>query len=279
MSPRKQTRFFAFDVEDPGFRGPAPENLQRPYAITDLQSYHALFDGVTTETAVGEASWTYLYRSEAPRRIQEHAPDAKFIVILRNPADRAYSHYRQNVEARRESVADFAQALEQEGARIRDNWWPEFHYVQMGLYCAQLKRYFDAFERDQIKVFLYDDLSANPYGLLRDTFRFLNVDDTFAPKAIIRSNPTGVPKSKHLRTFLRRLEVTRPAVERFVGSERFISILRLGTTLNNRNITQLRLSPEERREVIDRYFRQDVVDLQFLIRRDLSAWLGTDRQN
>jgi hypothetical protein len=274
MSPRKQTRFFAFDVEDPDFRGPAPINPQRPYAITDLETYHALFDGVEDEVAIGEASWTYLYAPEASRRIREYAPEAKLIAILRNPADRAYSHFRQNIQAGREPLTDFAQALEQEGARIRANWWPEFHYVQMGFYSAQLARYYDAFDRDQIKIYLYEDLSENPYGLLRDAFEFLGVDETFTPEAIIRSNPSGAPKSKSLYSLFRRAELGMPVIERVISREKLEPIVRLGRNLDNRNITHLHLTPEERTRVIDAYFREDVLRLQDLIQRDLGAWLG-----
>jgi hypothetical protein len=274
MSPRKQTRFFAFEVEDSDFRGPAPINPQRPYAFTDLETYHALFDGVEDEVAIGEASWTYLYAPEAPRRIRGYAPAAKLIAILRNPADRAYSHFRQNIQAGREPLADFARALEQEEARVRDNWWPEFHYVQMGYYASQLARYYDAFERDQIKIYLYEDLSENPYGLLRDAFAFLGVDETFTPEAIIRSNPSGAPKSKGLYSLFRQAELAMPVVERVIPREKLKPIVRLGRNLDNRNITHLHLTPEERMRVVDEYFREDVLRLQDLIQRDLGAWLG-----
>jgi hypothetical protein len=278
MSPRKQTRFFAFAGQEPDFRGPVPKNMERPYAIPDLETYHGLFDGVRNETAIGEASWTYLYRSEASRRIREYAPEAKLITILRNPVDRAYSHYRQNVQAGREPLADFPQALAREEVRIRDNWWPEFHYVQMGLYSVQLKRYFDTFDRDQIKIYLYEDLVSDPYGLLRDAFGFLGVDDRFTPEAIIRSNPSGAPKSRSLHTLLQRLETIRPAVERLVPNKKLQTIVRFGRNLNNRNITHLQLSPEKRRRIIDEYFREDILSLQDLIHRDIGAWLGSHQE-
>lgn len=278
MSPRKQTRFFAFEVEEPQFHGPAPHKPQRPYAITDLEEYHALFDGVRDETAIGEASWTYLYRPGASRRIREYAPDAKLIAVLRNPADRAFSHYRQNVQAGREPLANFADALAEEETRIRDNWWPEFHYIQMGLYSVQLKRYFDAFDRDQIKVYLYEDLVSDPYGLLGDAFGFLGVDDTFVPGAIIRSNPSGAPRSKVLHTLLQGVEAIRPAAERIIPDGKLQPIVRLGRNLNNHNITHLRLLPAERRRIIDEYFREDVLSLQDLLQRDLGAWLGCHQE-
>jgi hypothetical protein len=273
MSPRKQTRFFAFDVEDPNFRGPAPRHLELPYAIKDLDDYLALFDGVREETAVGEASWVYLYRPEASLRIREYVSDAKLIAILRNPADRAFSHYRQNLQAGREPLADFRRALEEEEARIRDGWWPEFHYVQMGLYHDQLKRYFEAFDRDQIKVYLHEDLDSDPFGLLRDAFGFLGVDETFTPETAIRSNPSGTPKSESLHLILRRLEAARPIIERYIPEKTLRPVVRLSRSIKNRNVVQLGLSPEERRRMIEEYFREDLEGLQDLVQRDLSAWL------
>ncbi|TCJ15462.1 sulfotransferase [Rubrobacter taiwanensis] len=273
MSPRKHTRFFAFEVEEPGFRGPGPRKPAVPYAITDTGAYHALFGGATNETAVGEASHSYLYQARAARRIKEYAPDMKLIAILRNPADRAYSHYRQMIRDGREPIPDFSRALEAEGERIRENWWPDFHYVQIGLYHAQLKRYFDLFERDQIRVYLYEELNSDPSGVLQDTFRFLGVDDTFVPEATVRYNASGVPKSRSLHLLLQELRRLRPVVERHLSRTWYQQLLRLGSALHNRNLTRPGLAPEMRRRVIDVYFREDILNLQELLRRDLSAWL------
>jgi hypothetical protein len=280
MPPTKHTRYFAFEVEDPPFRGPAPtmrgpagKNASVPYAITDVHAYQALFDGVTNQTAVGEASHSYLYQMQAAERIRNYSPDMKLIAILRNPAERAFSHHRQMVRDGREPITDFARALAEEEARIRDYWWPDFHYVQIGLYQAQLKRYFDLFERDQIKVYLYDDLNSSPYGVLRDVFGFLGVDSSFVPETTARYNASGVPRSKALHSSLQRLRQIRPVAERLLPEKQYRRLLRVGSNLHNRNLAKARLSPDVRKKVIDEYFRQDVLKLQCLIQRDLSAWL------
>ncbi len=273
MSPRKHTRFFAFDLEEPGFRGPPPKDPSVPYAIADVEAYHTLFDGVTNETAVGEASHSYLYQPMAPERIYRYAPDMKLIAILRNPVERAFSHYSKMVRNAREPVAEFARALEEEEARINDHWWPDFHYVQIGLYGAQLKRYFDLFEREQIKVYLYEDLKSDPAGVLRDVFRFLGVDDGFVPEVTVRYNASGVPTNKALHLFLQRLRGVRPIIEQFVPERQHRCLLRIGSNLHNRNLTRVRLSPELRSRVTDQYFTEDILELQRLIRRDLSVWL------
>ncbi len=273
MSLRKHTRFFAFEVEEPGFRGPPPEQPSVPYAVADIEAYHALFDGATCETAIGEASHSYLYRPEAPGRIQEYAPRMKLIAILRNPAERAFSHYRQMVRDEREPITDFVRALEEEEARIRDNWWPDFHYVHLGLYHDQLKRYFDLFDRDQIKVYLYEDLNSDPRSLMKDTFGFLGVDDAFVPEMTVRFNASCIPESKFLHLFLQKLRLIMPVVERLAPKSQYRRLLRIGGTLHNRNLAKPKLSPEVRRRVTNDYFREDILKLQRLIQRDLSSWL------
>ena len=280
MTPTKHTRFFAFDVEEPDFigpppkkRGPAAKNSKVPYAITDVEAYHALFDGVTSETAVGEASHSYLYQPQAAQRIRNYAPGMKLIAILRNPAERAFSHYRQMVRDGREPIPDFTQALKQERARVRDHWWPDFHYVQIGLYHKQLQRYFELFPQNQIKIYLYEDLNSNPSGVLQDAFRFLGVENTFIPEATARYNASGIPKNKSLHLILQKLRRVRPAVRRMVSEAQYQRLLRLGSNLHNRNLATSRLSSEVRRRVIEDYFREDVLNLQRLLQRDLSHWL------
>ena len=94
---------------------------------------------------------------------------------------------------------DFANALRQEKERIREHRGPLCRLTEVGLYSAQLKRYFDLFDRDQFKVYLYEDLVANPVGLLRESFRFLRVDDTFVPDLSARYNVSGIPRSERLQ--------------------------------------------------------------------------------
>jgi hypothetical protein len=254
-------------------RGPAAKNTSVPYAIADIGSYHALFDGVTSETAIGEASHSYLYQPIAAKRIRDYALNIKLIAILRNPAERAFSHHRQMVRDGREPTNDFVRALTQEEARIRDNWWPDFHYVRLGLYYEQLRRYFDLFAPEQIKVYLYEDLNSSPRTVMQDTFRFLGVDDGFVPDADARYNASGVPRNKALHASLKALRRTRPVARRLLPGALYRRLLSVGSDAHNRNLTKAHLAPNVRRRVIEDYFRQDILDLERLLQRDLSVWL------
>lgn len=273
MSPRKHTRFFAYGHEHPPFRGPGPVDPPTPYAIADIESYHALFDGASHETAIGEASHSYLYQAQAAGRIKEYAPDMKLIAILRNPIERAFSHHRQLTRNGRERITDFSRALDVEEMRVSDGWWPDFHYRRIGLYSQQLQRYFDLFGREQIRVYLYEDFCVDPAGLLRDVFRFLDVEDSFIPQANIRYNASGVPKYRNIHAILQTLRRAEPYAARVFSEGQMRLLLRIGSNLHNRNLSSQRLSPQVRTELTEKYFREDILELQSLIQRDLSDWL------
>lgn len=188
MSPLKETNYFALAGKQLIFRGPGDHDYINRFSLTTIDAYQAQFEGVTHERAIGEASPLYLYEPHVPQRIRRHLKNVKLIAILRHPVERAYSAFLHLVRDGREQCATFAHALEQEHIRIASHWEHIWHYKQMGLYYQQLKRYYDCFAPAQIKVYLYDMLKADPHRVIQDIFRFLHVDDTYAPDISIRYN-------------------------------------------------------------------------------------------
>src|SRR5215210_2968864 len=270
MSPVKEPKFFALEGKKLDFRGPNDDAHMNRKSVTDLDAYRALFRGVADEKAVGEASPLYLYSPEAPARIRRYIPEARLIAILRNPVDRAYSSFVQRVQKGDEPLKDFAQALREEENRVRDNWAPRWQVKQIGFYHAHLRRYYDTFEPDQIKVFLYEDLQGDPLGLAQSAYSFLGVDDTFVPEVSLVHNPSGIPKSKGVQVLLNRPNPLRSVLKPVVPKR-----LRphLSAYLQNRNIAEPPpLEQGVRKELVDSY-REDILKLEELIGRDLSKWL------
>lgn len=270
MSPEKEPHFFAFEGEKLNFSGTAGEQeWLNSAAITDIENYRMQFQGVSKQIAIGEASALYLYIPKTPERIRHYVPDMKLIAILRNPVERAYSAFLYQIRDGLEPIADFAQALREEEKRIRENWVPIYYYQQMGFYYTQVKRYFDTFDRNQIKVYLYEDFSTNPINILQDTFRFLGVDDTFAPDVSLKHNVSGIPKNSAIYTFLKN-----PHPIKYILKPLFPEGLRrrVMASLKNQSLYKPPLTPELRRQLIDVY-REDILKLQDLIQQDLSRWL------
>jgi hypothetical protein len=274
VSPVKEPNFFALEGSTLAFNGAEGKEqisrwIKRDF-ITNLEDYRALFRGVSNETAVGEASPMYLYNPEAPHRIKHYVPEAKLIAILRNPVERAYSAFLYMRRDGREPFSEFARALQAEEARIRDNWEWIWHYQNVGFYQVQLRRYFDTFDRDQIKVYLYEDLRTDPVAVLQDIFRFLGVADTFSPNTSLRHNVSGIPKSGIVPRYIFGRSRVKAALRPLVP-ERLRQ--HLSVSLKSRNLIEAPpLAPEVRRELIEIY-RDDILGLEGLIGRDLSGWL------
>ncbi len=269
MSRSKEPNFFALEGKPPAFRGPGDQQTINASSVTSLTAYQRLFQGVAGESAVGEASTWYLYHTQTPERIRHYIPNAKMIVILRHPVERAYSSYLHMVRDGREPLADFAQALQAEESRIRDHWEHIWHYQRMGFYSVQLKRYFDVFDPAQIKVHLYDEWLAYPLQVMRDTFRFLDVDERFVPDLSVHPNVSGIPRNRLLQTLLRRLNAAEVAF-----NPRPIARLcaRRAVHIANRNLIKPPI-PTAARDELGLVFREDIVKLQELLQRDLSPWL------
>jgi hypothetical protein len=276
MSFNKEPHFFAFEGKRPDFQGPGDQELYDDIGVSDIEVYRALFRGVAKETAIGEASVYYLYLPRARERIQHYVPDVKIIAILRDPAERAYSNFLHMIRDRKEPLSDFARALQAEEDRIQNNWGPLWHYRQVGFYYEQLKRYYEVFDREQIRVYLYEDLNDNPTTTLKDAYTFLGVDNTFASDVSVRHNVSGVPKNNHwhaLHKFLLEPHPVKAIFKPFLPVKlRRALPHRLVNTLRNRNLDKPPFPVEVRRYLTEVY-SDDILKLQELIQRDLSKWL------
>ncbi|NEQ36351.1 MAG: sulfotransferase [Okeania sp. SIO3I5] len=267
---QKEPEFFALEGEKLEYSGPNGI-YRKKNRITDINSYRSLFDAVTTEKAIGEASTVYIYSKKVPEKIRHYIPDAKIIAILRDPAERAFSHYlfwsSQGFEPHTDY--NFAKALEVENKRIQEGWSDNWHYVQRGFYYQQLRRYYEIFTPQQIKVYLYEDLLADKTTLSQDIFRFLEVDDRFVPDFQRSFKQTTVPKNRNLNILLNRPNPLKAIAKQLIPT----SIRKkIGDSLKEKNQGKPKLSPKIRQQLIAVY-REDILQLQDLIGKDLSSWL------
>jgi sulfotransferase family protein len=263
----KEPAFFAFEGAQRIFAGPDDARAGR-YIVRDLERYRRLFRTVGDRARAGEASSIYMYAPQAAERIRHYIPNAKLIAVLRDPVDRAYSAYRHLVRDGRETLS-FEEGLAAEPSRTAANWHPIFHYKQRGFYYAQLRRYFELFSREQIAVYTYDEFKADPRALLKSMFVFLDIDPDFQPDMSVRHNVSGIPKSRLLHAIIGRPSRAKDLVKRLLPA----GAQRLHAALMRRNIvvTEPRIAPETERALQEEY-REDIVQLESLIGRDLSAW-------
>jgi hypothetical protein len=162
---------------------------RRPHQVTDAVGYLREFDGVTDEIAVGEASHAYLTDPDTPRLLNSFFPDARLVVIVRNPADRARALYLLMRSLGWEPAATFERALALEGRRFErqrvpmnglESFWM-FMYFRSGLFGEQIARWLEHYPRRQIHVITLYDLVSRPDDVLGGVHDFLGVDRLPAP--------------------------------------------------------------------------------------------------
>jgi hypothetical protein len=270
LSEVRECDFFALEGLRPTFRGPGDRIAFRRY-ITTLDRYQTLFRRAGKRPAIGESSDLYLDGPGTASRIRQYLPDAKLIVVFRNPVDRAYSQYKHLVRDGREPLATFEEALAAEDARVANGWHPIWHLKARGFYSAQLAAYMELFPREQVSIHLYEDFEADPRAVLRALFGFLGVDPTFTVDTSLRYNVSGRPRSRLLHAFLARPLAVKDLLKPLLPAP---LRHRVRAKLMNRNILpdRSKMRPKTREALIELY-RQDVLRLQALINRDLCAWL------
>jgi hypothetical protein len=277
MPINKEPNFFAFEGQKLNFHGPKDDNIiydkLYKYSITDFSDYCELFSEVEQESALGEASVRYLYLPQAAEQIQKYLPDAKLIVILRNPIERLYSHYLMNVGMYGLEPLPIEEAIAQELNRKSAGWGWDWHYVSVGLYYEQLKRYYDRFQPAQIKVFLYEELCRDTLNIVQEIYTYLEIDPTFIPNISQQEKKAYWPKNRLLHNFLTEPNRPRSWMQRLLPENRYQALVKQMSRMNSQPIPPLN---EHLQKHLKDLFRPDIEKLQELIDQDLSDWLESD---
>lgn len=179
---RKHPQVFLPDLKEPNFFQtslPDPKtarHLNYEYCIGNQEKYLALFRNARGYTAIGDASPTYLWDVNAPRRIREVIPKARIIIVLRDPIARAQSHYLMNVRNGLERHRTFERAVEHDVTNRGIGFFGRHLYVEMGLYYQPVQRYIDTFGREQVLVLLLDDLNKDFVGTMLQVTQHLGIN-------------------------------------------------------------------------------------------------------
>ncbi|MEN0049324.1 MAG: sulfotransferase [Bacteroidota bacterium] len=144
----------------------------------NLKDYAAYFEDVTTEIAIGEKSADYLFWTPAHARIKKNLPDIKLLVILRNPIERAWSMYWNELGKGREDLS-FEEAIVVEKERIAKSDYAKDHlsYISRGFYDESLAALFKVFNPEKVKVLVLEECIKNPIAQLKEVYQFLGVNE------------------------------------------------------------------------------------------------------
>lgn len=257
-------------------------DLTHRYGRMASAEYLALFRDARDDQLVGEASAWYLYSRHAAQEIDKAAPEARIVVMLRNPIDVMYAQHAQLLFSRQENIVNFGEALAAEPGRIEGRDLPpgsfrreNLFYRRMVRFAEQLDRYFTTFGRDRVHVIIYDDFRDDTAAEYRRLLEFLGVDpDTrvvFTPRnqskrsrfAWLQRLIWDPPFKRHLVPILRRFPVSHRARG---------ALLRA----NSVDAPRAELDPALRAELA-RELAPEVARLGSLLHRDLSHWTAEPR--
>ena len=187
MAPVKEPHFFSQIRPTPNLEPFFPH-------VVDQEAYLSLFAAARAEKYRGEASTSYLWDHAAADAIQATCREAKIIIILREPRDRAYSHYwndvREGIERR-----SFDDAISEEVSGPPGQWGASSVYVDVGFYADRVERYLEKF-KSNVLILFFEEFVADVPGTVERVFTFLAVDPGLAAQIEAEaSNPFALPRN------------------------------------------------------------------------------------
>lgn len=285
LTPIKETNYFArkdldFDNFRPDFKHNTTIDVGRyiqegmTYQIhcanvTEPEHYLALYQNAKEEKALGEICNSYIFCPNAMGEIYLEYPQAKIIVMLRNPIERAFSGYIMNLREGKILSSSFMDEIKRDEQLEVVKWGEHISYLHAGKYFEQIKRIYQYFPKEQVRIYLYDDYKVNKKEVMRDMYSFLGVDSSFFPSSDKRVNEAGLPRFKYLNYFIAQTGFLRKWARSILGDKGKA----LATKMMYANDNIPKLSEEEKRYLTN-YYREDVEKLSALLNRDLKVWLA-----
>jgi Sulfotransferase domain len=280
LTSPKEPHYFAFHRTGAAFTAPGDEHTINRVSVTDLDRYLALYpsakpDG-TPYTALGEGSVSTLYYpEESIPEILRVNPAMRIVVLLREPVERAHSAYGYMRARGLEPEDDFLTAVHLEEERKAAGWHHIWHYTGMSRYADSLAAFAEAFPREQLGVWFYDDLNRDYASTVAEVLTHIGVPATAADIAEVpRVNVSGQPRSQAFHELIKRATgnaTVRTAVKR-VTSYRFREAVR-------RRALRSDDLPPGAREELEPLFADDLARLRALLPsllppgRELPGWV------
>ncbi|MAY81158.1 MAG: hypothetical protein CL930_10295 [Deltaproteobacteria bacterium] len=269
--PAKEIHFFGADLDH-----------RRPEV--SAERYQGLFEGVApTHKAVGDVAVWYLMSETAADEISAYRPDARIIIMLRQPEQMLYSLHSQLLYSGEEDIEDFAEALAAEPDRAAGHRIPSsthagleapptecLQYTRVVSFADQVQRYKERFEH--VHVILHRDIKEDAAAVYRDVLDFIGVDTSYCPDFSV-VNPNTRVKSQAARKLIQgaRFGPIRsmvPPAMRSVGRKVFEGLQGLNTETTTRPPLDDEIAQRLRAEMAP-----DIRRLAVLVERDLSSWL------
>ena len=232
--------------------------------VNTLDKYESLF--AQKESVVyGEGSVSYLFYDNVAEDIKKYNPNAKIIIMLRNPIERAFSHYL--MDYRLGLVSDSFENIITKKSKHKNAHLFYQQYIEVSKYATQIQRYLDFFEKDSILFIDYDDFKKNVSETVDLTYNFLNISAEFSADINTKYNTFTMPKNKVIRfiysfVFLRKILT-------FLFPIYFVRNIR-GFLFKVDEKPELL---KETRSLLRKIFNDDIRKMEEVLGNDYSKWI------
>jgi hypothetical protein len=231
--------------------------------INTLDKYESLFaqkEGVI----YGEGSVSYLFYENVAEDIKKYNPNAKIIIMLRNPIDRAFSHYL--MDYRLGLVSDSFEDIINKKSKYKNAHLFYQQYIEVSEYAKQIQRYCNVFSTDNLLLIDYEDFKGDVSGTVDLVYDFLKVSTEFAADVNTKHNTFTMPKNKGIRfiysfVFLRKILT-------FIFPKSLVKNIK-GLLFKADKKPELL---EETRNQLKQFFSDDVRELGRVLGKDYSKW-------
>lgn len=236
------------------------------YARFSLSWYENFFRTCGGERVVGEVTPMYLCDPCAPERIKIVLPKVKLICCLRNPVDRAYSHYWM-ARRKEHTHLSFAQVIESREPR----------FIERGLYHKQLQAYFDLFAPEQVLVLIHEEVFRQPARALQRVCRFLEVNPSFpqvAAETREEENASAEYRSPRLLKVVTRAATLmrgHKAAGRLLDTMKAVGLTDRVKMLNRKERGYPPMRSEQRSR-LEAYYTAGIARLEALLGRSIDVW-------
>jgi hypothetical protein len=219
------------------------------------RAWQLYFDGASPRQIIAAKSVAMMYSPVAMRRLREHSPGARVVLILRDPVARAYSEFAYARRRGRETADSFEAAVQRCLETETDPLLPGA-YLARGRYIEFIERIFDLFPPEQVSIVAFEALAADPVSVCQRLYRSLGVDAGFVPAAGQRENPAAGVWSQSvlmLTAHRRRFGALRRRLRPLLSERSRQRIRSALQRLNDRPLALPAMSEHTRRQLLDYY--------------------------
>ena len=278
VSPIKESNFFSQDIIPNRFSKKYNDSLgfnEKSYFenyplqkhqiafVREKENYIKLFTDANKKSIIADFSTSHLYSDVAASNIYQFNQKAKIIILLRNPIERAFSHYKMALEMGFVKGC-FLEEIDKDFRKLDKYWGVSELFIELGMYYKQVKSYKNVFPDNQIKVILFDDFINASQSTIISICNFLEIQKINI-STIPRMNTSLIPRNKKLHYIISTLR--GKGLIQSIFPNKLINKMKKYYF----NTSSIQISINEQRYMYD-YFKLDIVKLEKLIHCDLSRW-------